>query len=145
MQPGFRHDVLIVEDNDADAFLIQEAIEAKKLPVALHVVKDGEQATRYFDRADGDASAPCPSLVILDINLPKKQGAEVLRHMRRSLRCAHALVIAVSTSDSARDREQMTELGANRYFHKPSDYEEFMRLGDIVKGLLASLSPGNET
>jgi two-component system, chemotaxis family, response regulator Rcp1 len=131
-----RGHVLVVEDNEADVFLIQEAIEAKKLPMALHVVRDGEQAIRYFDEADGDISAPCPSLVILDINLPKKQGGEVLKHMRRSRRCANALVIAVSTSDSARDREQMTELGVNGYFRKPSEYAAFMKLGDVVKGLL---------
>jgi chemotaxis family two-component system response regulator Rcp1 len=128
--------VLIVEDNDADVFLIRQAIEAKKLPVAFHIVKDGEQAMRYFDQADGDASMPCPSLVILDINLPKKQGGDVLKHMRRSRRCGNALVIAVSTSDSASDRAQMNELGANGYFRKPSEYAAFMKLGDIVKGLL---------
>jgi DNA-binding response OmpR family regulator len=136
--------VLIVEDNEADVFLIQEAIEAKKLPVALHVVKDGEQAIQYFDRRDADVSSPCPSLVILDINLPKKQGSEVLRHMRRSLRCRNALVLVVSTSDSARDREQMTELGANGYFRKPSEYAEFMKLGDIVKMFLAGGTSDNQ-
>src|SRR5579862_9656548 len=130
--------VLIVEDTEADAFLIQEAIQATKLPMVLHVVRDGEQATRYFDEADGDVSMPCPSLVILDINLPKKQGGEVLKHMRRSRRCATALVIAVSTSDSARDREQMSELGVDVYFRKPSEYAAFMKLGDVVKGLLAA-------
>jgi chemotaxis family two-component system response regulator Rcp1 len=124
-----------VEDNEADVFLIQEAIEAKKLPMALHVVRDGEQAIRYFDEADGDISAPCPSLVILDINLPKKQGGEVLKHMRRS---------AVSTSDSARDREQMTELGVNGYFRKPSEYAAFMKLGDVVKRLLVGGTFENE-
>ena len=124
--------VLVVEDNEADVFLIREAIEAKKLPMVLDVVTDGEQATLYFDEADGDASMPCPSLVILDINLPKKQGSEVLKHMRRSHRCANALVIAISTSDSGRDREQMTELGVNGYFHKPSEYAAFMKLGDVV-------------
>jgi len=135
--------VLVVEDNEADVFLIREAIEAKKLPMVLDVVTDGEQATLYFDEADGDASMPCPSLVILDINLPKKQGSEVLKHMRRSRRCANALVIAISTSDSGRDREQMTELGVNGYFHKPSEYAAFMKLGDVVKALLAGGTPEN--
>jgi CheY-like chemotaxis protein len=143
-QTGLRDVVLIVEDNEADVFLIREAIEAKKLPLALHVVRDGEQALQYFDQMDRDVSAPCPSLVILDINLPRKQGGEVLKHMRRSLRCRNALVIVVSTSDSARDREQMMELGANGYFRKPSEYSDFMKLGDIVMELVASGAPGNE-
>jgi chemotaxis family two-component system response regulator Rcp1 len=142
-EPRVRGHVLIVEDNEADVFLIQAAIVAKKLPMTLQVVRDGEQATRYFDAADRDVSAPCPSLVILDINLPKKQGGEVLKHMRRSRRCANALVIAVSTSDSARDREQMKELGVNGYFPKPSEYAAFMNLGDIVKELLAGRTSEN--
>jgi two-component system, chemotaxis family, response regulator Rcp1 len=129
--------VLIVEDNEADVFLIEEAIGATKLRLSLHVVNDGDQAVRFFDRADADPAAPCPALIILDINLPKKQGGDVLQHMRGSRKCKDALVIAVSTSDSAQDRARMKSLGANRYFHKPSAYDEFMKLGDIVKALLS--------
>jgi CheY-like chemotaxis protein len=130
--------VLIVEDNESDVFLMYEAIEAKNLAVSIHVVRDGEQAMRYFDQADADAGAPYPDLVILDINLPKKLGGEVLTYLRQSPRCGNALVIAVSTSDSAREKEQMTQLGANGYFHKPSEYAAFMKLGDIVQQLLAT-------
>jgi CheY-like chemotaxis protein len=129
--------VLIVEDNEADVFLMREAIGAKALSVSIHVVSNGEQAVRYFDQADADAGVPCPSLVILDINLPRKQGGEVLQHMRRSVRCSKAFVIAVSTSDSARDRDQMMQLGADAFFRKPSEYAAFMALGDLVTGLLA--------
>jgi two-component system, chemotaxis family, response regulator Rcp1 len=130
-----------VEDNESDVFLIQEALEAAKLPVALHVVTDGEQAVRFFDLADEDGNMPCPTLVILDINLPRKQGGEVLKHMRTSRRCGKAVVIAVSTSDSPRDREQMMNVGANGYFRKPSEYDDFMKLGGLVKRLLASAPP----
>jgi len=148
MSPPARDHVLIVEDNEADLFLIREAIEGQGLGLAIHVVRDGEQAIQYIDRADTDALTPRPSLVILDINLPRRQGGDVLRHMRQSTRCGDALVIAVSTSDSARDREQMTESGANGYFRKPSEYAAFMRLGDMVKGLLEGrpdLTPGPGT
>jgi DNA-binding response OmpR family regulator len=130
-----------VEDNPADVFLVREALEAARLHATVHVVKDGEQAIRFFDEADVHEAAPCPDLVILDINLPRKHGGEVLRHMRKSRRCANALVIAVSTSDSARDREDMARLGANSYFHKPSEYAAFMKLGDIVKAVLKTGLP----
>ena len=133
---GWGH-VLVVEDNEADVFLIQEAIEAKKLPMTLHVVRDGEQAVRYFDEADGNVSVPCPALVILDINLPKKQGGDVLKHMRSRVRCAQAHVIVASTSDSQSDQELLKELGADGYFRKPSEFDEFMKLGDVVKNVLA--------
>ncbi len=128
--------VLVVEDNDGDVFLIQEALHRAELPLALHVVNDGEEAVRFFEQVDEDIAMPCPALVILDINLPKKQGGEVLKEMRQSRRCANAAVIAVSTSDSVLDREQMYNLGAVSYFKKPSGYEEFMRLGEIVRTLL---------
>jgi chemotaxis family two-component system response regulator Rcp1 len=133
--------VLIVEDNESDVFLIREVIKETRLPLTLHFAKDGEQAIRFFDLADGDSDIPCPALVILDINLPKKEGGDVLKHMRENRKCADALVIAVSTSDSAQDRERMTNLGANEYFRKPSDYDEFMKLGDIVKALLGGHAP----
>jgi len=74
--------------------------------------------------------------MILDINLPKKHGGQVLQHMRKTRRCATALVLVVTSSDSLRDRETMAKLGANGYFRKPSDYEHFMKLGSLVKELL---------
>jgi two-component system, chemotaxis family, response regulator Rcp1 len=122
--------VLIIEDNESDVFLIQEAIGATELPLTVHIVNDGEQAVRLFDRFDADPALPCPAVVILDINLPKKQGGDVLKHMRQSRKCAQVRVIAVSTSDLEEDRERMKNLGAHQYFRKPSQYDDFMKLGD---------------
>jgi len=102
----------------------------------LHVVTDGQEAVEFLDAADGSEVAPCPCLIILDINLPKLTGAEVLRHIRRSLKCAHVPVLMVSTSGSVTDREEMSGLGCDDYFQKPSEYEDFMKLGDVVKALL---------
>ena len=133
--------ILIVEDNEADAFLIRRAIEGAGLDAKLHVIRDGEQAIRYIDLADGIDSVEVPDLVILDINLPKRPGGAVLRHMRNSLSCANALVIAVSTSDSVREREELTNLGAYGYFRKPSEYDEFMKLGALVKKALTCSGP----
>lgn len=130
-----RH-ILVVEDNTADVFLIRAAIKAAGVPAELHVVKDGEQAIRFFDQADGDQQSPQPDLVLLDINLPRKQGREVLQYMRGSTRCANASVVIVSTSDSEKERAEMSKLGISAYFHKPSRYEEFMKLGDLVKIIL---------
>jgi CheY-like chemotaxis protein len=127
-----------VEDNEADAYLIEEALKATKLPVFLHIARNGEQATQFFDRADSESEAPCPALVILDINLPRRPGYEVLRHLRQSRRCGTAPVIVVSTSNSEEDRARMNELGANGYFRKPSEYEEFMKLADLVRGVLCA-------
>jgi two-component system, chemotaxis family, response regulator Rcp1 len=128
--------ILIAEDNPADVFLIRESIESANLNAELIVVPDGDKAIRFFQRADLDPAAPCPSVVILDINLPKRPGREVLHRMRQSPRCAKALVLVVTSSDSERDREEMRSLGARAYFRKPSEYDSFMKLGEIIKGLL---------
>jgi chemotaxis family two-component system response regulator Rcp1 len=117
-------------------FLIRDAIEGTKIPVDLVVVKDGEKAIAFFDQADADIASPCPALIILDINLPRKQGGEVLQRIRQSHKCGNAPVIVVSTSGSEPDRDRMAKLGANHYFCKPSEYDAFMRLGDIVEALL---------
>jgi chemotaxis family two-component system response regulator Rcp1 len=132
-----RRQVLIVEDNQSDAYLIQRAIEGTNLPIDFHVVRDGQQAVQFFDQADADPARTCPDIVILDLNLPKKQGGDVLKHMRSRSRCAQAHVIVVSTSDSERDQEFVKELGADGYFRKPSEFDEFMKLGDLVKGVLS--------
>jgi len=102
----------------------------------LQVIHDGETAVQYFEQVERDASAPCPALVLIDINLPRRNGGEVLRYMRSTTRCAKAPVLVVTSSDAAYDRERMASFGANGYFRKPSDYEEFMKLGAIIRGLL---------
>jgi len=134
--------ILIVEDNPADLFLIREAIEAAGLDADVYVASDGEKAMQFLDDAERDALAP--SLVILDINLPKKHGIDVLQHLRRGRRSSRAVVIVVSTSDSARDRRDAMNFGANEYFRKPSDYDEFLKLGDRIKELIAGATPASD-
>ena len=70
--------------------------------------------------------------MILDINLPKKHGIEVLQHLRRSDRCREARVIVVSTSNAGKDREAVMTSGADAYFSKPSRYDDFLKLGDLI-------------
>jgi DNA-binding response OmpR family regulator len=117
-------------------FLIRESVNAANIDADMHIVPDGENAIRFFERADRDPAAPCPDLVILDINLPKRSGRDVVRQMRNSRRCANTVVVVVTSSDSERDRDEMGKLGVRAYFRKPSDYASFMKLGELVKGLL---------
>ena len=128
---------MIVEDNQADVFLIRESIESIHLEVDFQVLRDGEQAVRLFDQIAGGLSSVCPDVVILDLNLPKIPGRDVLHHIRQSRPCAHTIVIVVTSSNSERDRDEMAQLGVSAYFRKPSDYAEFMKLGGLVKNLLA--------
>ena len=125
----------MVEDNPADVFLIRDAIKVSGITAPVHVVNTGEDAILFFNSADADDSAPRPALVILDINLPRIPGREVLRHLRQSRRCRDAFVIVASTSDSLLDREIVISAGANVYFHKPSHYDEFMELGVLIRDM----------
>ena len=122
-----RRDILIVEDNKSDVFLMREAMEAAGIDPELHVVPDGERAIQYFVQVDDDESLPCPDLVLIDINLPRKHGDEVLRALRASRRSSKARVLVVTSSDSLQDREQMLKLGANGYFRKPSQYDAYLK------------------
>lgn len=130
-----RHQILLVDDNKADVFLMREAITATIL-ADLHVVSDGESAVKFIDAADTDDGAPCPGLILLDLNLPKRSGIEVLQHIRRSRKCSDALILIVTSSDSQNDRHATTQLRVNGYFRKPSTYDAYRKIGEIVKDLL---------
>jgi len=116
--------------------LIRKAIESAGVIAAIHVIDDGEKAVVFFESADSDSDAPCPDLVILDLNLPRFKGNEVLRRLRGTIRCAKAPVLVVTSSDSSLEREQMNKLGASGYFRKPSVFAEYMKLGQVVRVLL---------
>ncbi|MDP8980079.1 MAG: response regulator [Acidobacteriota bacterium] len=131
-----RWHILIAEDNKSDVFLIQRALKTSGLEAHIHIADDGEKVIRFLEQADADATAPCPDLILLDINMPRYRGADILRRLRASSRCSDALVLVVTSSDSARDREEMNALGANGYFRKPSEFSEFMSLGQMVRNLL---------
>ena len=76
--------LLLAEDNLPDALLVREAIRAEGLPLTVHIVSDGQKAIDFIARSDTDENAPCPHLLLLDLNLPKQNGFEVLRRLRAS-------------------------------------------------------------
>ena len=110
-----------------------------KIDADVYVAEDGEQAIRYLEMAEHDRTPP-PDVVLLDINLPRYKGGDILRRLRGGP-SAGALVLVVTSSDSLVDREEMNGLGADGYFRKPSDYAEFMKLGPMVRKLLESKTP----
>jgi len=117
-------------------YLIREALAWTGMPLSVHLANDGEQAIHFLEEMDTSSDTPCPELVVLDINLPKLEGGEVLRYIRQLPKCGGTRVLVVSTSDSIQDRERMMSLGANGYFRKPSEYDQFMRLSGVVLTLL---------
>lgn len=127
---------LLVEDNRADALMVQEAIEVHGLPVDLHIVEDGQKAFDFIQGAEDDSNAPCPQVLILDLNLPKRTGKEVLQRVRRSVKCKDIPVLIITSSDSREDRAEAAHLGANHYFRKPSSYDEYLKVGEILRDIL---------
>lgn len=123
-----------------DVYLIHDALKISQIEADLQVVADGQAAIAFVDRADADPDGSSPSLVLLDLNLPKKSGVEVLKHLRRSARCAATRVLIVSSSDAPSDRAAVAGLRVSGYFKKPSNYGAFMKLGPIVREILEQAS-----
>jgi two-component system response regulator len=124
--------VLLVEDNEIDVYVIRQVLERCGLSSRLRVVRDGAEAVTYLEEIANDEHAPCPALVLLDLNLPKVSGFEVLEHIRAGSRCRQTSVVVVSSSDSASDREAAERLGVKAYFHKPANLDSYLALERMV-------------
>lgn len=127
--------VLLAEDNRGDVLLVREALAAHHIAYQLHVVSDGAQALDFVARMGKPGEPACPDILLLDLNLPRVDGQEVLQEFRRHPECIATPVIVVSSSDSPRDREQVSAFGVARYFKKPTNLDAFMQLGGLVKEL----------
>ena len=101
----------------------------------MHVASDGQKAIEFIIEAEMDAGAPCPDFLLLDLNLPKKDGFEVLERLRASEKFSSIPVVVMTSSNSPADRNRAAELGAS-YFCKPPNYEEFLKLGALLKNLV---------
>ncbi len=126
--------VLLVEDNDADVRLTREALREAGEDVRLSAVGDGEQALTYLRREEGFGEAPRPDLVLLDLNLPRKNGLEVLDEMRDDERLASIPVIVLTSSAARQDVEACYALGANAFVVKPQELDAFMDLIGAIRG-----------
>lgn len=134
--------ILLAEDNRGDVLLVQKALEEHQILHELHVVRDGEEALSAVDHMGEPGHIQCPDLMLLDLNLPKVDGPEVLSHFRQHPKCAHTPVVVISSSDAPRDRARMARLGIARYFRKPSDLDAFMELGAVVREVVGGY-PGH--
>ena len=129
-------DVLLADDNPSDVYLIREALREHAVDCTLHVVSDGKDALALVSGETGNAETASISLIILDLNLPRHDGIEILQKLRQSMAFERVPVVVLTSSDSPRDWVQANELGVARYLRKPSSLEEFLGLGAIFKELL---------
>ena len=119
-------EILLVEDSEPDILLTQEAFEDAKVKNRLHVARDGEEAMRFLRRQGEYAGAPRPDVVLLDINMPRKNGIEVLQEMKTDPGLSSIPVLMLTTSQAEEDVRTSYARHANGYVIKPVGFENFL-------------------
>jgi CheY-like chemotaxis protein len=121
-------EILLVEDSPGDVRLAQEALQETQIPNHLHVVNDGEKALEFLHRVNGYHGAVRPDLILLDLNLPRKDGREVLQAVKTDKRLKRIPVVVLTTSDAEQDILETYDLHANCYITKPVDFDKFVEV-----------------
>jgi CheY-like chemotaxis protein len=138
-------EILLVEDNPGDARLTREALAMSKLRNNLHLARDGEEALAFLRREGRFAGAPAPDLILLDLNLPRRSGREVLEEVKKDVALMHIPIVVLTSSQAEEDIMRSYQLHANCFITKPVDFEQLNR---VVQGIeqfwftLVTLPPG---
>jgi CheY-like chemotaxis protein len=119
-------EILLVEDDPGDVLITREAIESSKVANRLSVVSNGEEALQFLQREGSFADAPRPGLILLDLNLPRLDGREVLARIKADPDLRRIPVVVLTTSSSDEDIVRTYDLHANAYVTKPVDFDQFM-------------------
>jgi chemotaxis family two-component system response regulator Rcp1 len=126
-------EILLVEDNPGDARLTQEALRDAKVRNNLHVVLDGVEALAFLRRQGKHAAVPRPDLILLDLNLPKKDGREVLEEIKHDDQLRHIPIVILTTSQAEKDIIESYRLRANAFVTKPVDLEQFLKVVQSIE------------
>jgi chemotaxis family two-component system response regulator Rcp1 len=126
--PGVPIEILLVEDNPGDVRLTKEALKDAKVRNNLHVAVDGVEALAFLRQHGAHAAAPRPDVILLDLNLPKKNGREVLEEIKHDDGLRHIPVVILTTSQAEQDIVESYRLRANAYVTKPVDLEQFLKV-----------------
>ncbi|WP_410588027.1 response regulator [Amycolatopsis sp. lyj-23] len=121
-------DILLVEDDPGDVLMTREAFAHHKIRNPLHVAEDGVEALRFLKREGPFGAAPRPGLILLDLNLPRKDGRELLGEIKQDPGLATIPVVVLTTSEAEEDILRSYELHANAYVTKPVDFEKFVEV-----------------
>ena len=138
--------ILLVEDNPGDARLMEEALKEGKVRVNLHRAQDGEEALRFVRREGEYSAAPRPDLILLDLNLPKRDGREVLQELKEDPRLKRIPIVVMTTSKSDEDVIKCYDLHANSYIQKPVNLDSFIEVIRSVENFwltVVKLPPSN--
>jgi two-component system, chemotaxis family, response regulator Rcp1 len=126
-------EILLAEDDPGDVRLTREALKTSKLALRLSVVENGEEALSFLRREGKFKDAPRPDLIMLDLNMPRCDGREVLRAVKTSPELRSIPVCVVTTSENAKDINDAYALGVNCYVTKPIDLDQFMRVVQAIE------------
>jgi chemotaxis family two-component system response regulator Rcp1 len=126
-------EILLVEDNPGDVRLTMEALKEDKVHNSLHVVTDGVEAMAFLRKEEKYANAPRPDLILLDLNLPKKDGREVLAEIKADGDLRRIPVVILTTSQAEEDIVKTYDLYANCYITKPVDLDQFIRVVKYIE------------
>jgi len=126
--PAVPIEILLVEDNPGDVRLTREALKDAKVRNTLHVAMDGVEALAFLRKQGKYAAVPRPDLILLDLNLPKKNGREVLEEIKQDDALSHIPIVILTTSQAELDIVESYRLHANAYVTKPVDLEQFLKV-----------------
>jgi two-component system, chemotaxis family, response regulator Rcp1 len=129
--------VLVIEDNSSDVFLLQCALNQQNFLFELTHLADGGQALTFIRKEGAYRDAPIPDLILVDLNLSKYDGEDILREIHGAKHLAGTLVCAWSSSQSGRDRARLMDLGVTQFVTKPAGLDQFLEIGKLIKDLLA--------
>jgi two-component system, chemotaxis family, response regulator Rcp1 len=123
-------DILLVEDNPGDVRLTQEAFRDSRIPITINVAMDGEEALLYLRRQPPYDLVTRPDMILLDLNIPKRDGREVLAEVKNDPNLHNIPVVVLTTSNAEQDIQRTYNLQVNAYINKPVDFDKFL---DIVQ------------
>jgi two-component system, chemotaxis family, response regulator Rcp1 len=132
-------DILVVEDNSGDALLIKEVLKSSKIYNSLNIVKDGAEAMDFLHRKGKFTDVPHPDLILLDLNLPKLDGREVLAEIKSDDKLKHIPVVIMTTSQEEEDIIKSYQLHANCYVTKPINLDQFIKVIESIEDFWFSL------
>jgi chemotaxis family two-component system response regulator Rcp1 len=141
-------EILLVEDSAADVRLTMEALKEAKVANRLSVVDDGVKAMEFLQRKGSYADAPFPDLILLDLNLPRKDGREVLAEVKADANLRRIPIVVLTTSHAEEDILRAYDLHANCYITKPVDFEQFMTVVRTIEDFwltVVKLPPNGKT
>ncbi len=130
--------IVVIEDNDSDVYLLNRALKMQNFQFEMLHLLNGREAIAFIHRQGAYSEAPVPNLILMDLNLSKYTGEDILREIRAADHLVGVRVCAWSSSQSLRDRSMLKDLGVSQFITKPAGLDQFLAIGRLIKDLLTT-------